>query len=154
MNPNWAIDYLQKMDARTCRGRLAIELLPVAETADQVTARVNEFGGQGWACMTDRVLRLTGEPLPHGTLLAAELFDGPRTLHVRYQDGVWRLRQLTFEEGDEHLIVRRELALLPPPGEPEAGGTMIYEVAWSRQGGEDPRWRPWAARLAGMEVRS
>lgn len=122
------------------------------EGEDEALARLRSFGGAGWACYVSRVgtngARIDvadGSQLPDGKVLWAELVNGAESLHLRYVGPRWHAthfeRVPAGTEGATHWIFTHAMAR-------EGGGELRYEVAWRM---EDDAWRPWAARLAGVD---
>ncbi len=136
-------------------------------SADAVLGRMRAFGGKGWVCWVSRPERPDGgdavivvddaRSLPEGTVLWAELVAGDVSLHVRYVGPRWAATTLrrVVDGPPEHWLFAHEMVR-------DGGGLLRYEVAWREEainepdgdgaGGDAGRvWRPWAARLAGMD---
>lgn len=113
-------------------------------SATEVVRQLQAFGGEGWVETTDQVLAVARGAAPvldAGTLvLDAELADGVRSLHVRHDNGCWRLAWIEEAAGATHLVrTQVVLGVLP------SAARLRYRVYETADGAGA------MARLAGME---
>lgn len=116
----------------------------VVRDSAEVKSRMAAFGGDGWVCLTDEVLRYDGAPIA-GTVLNAELSDGEGvSLHVRQHRGGWQVTTLSEEAGGEHRYFEESYCST------EGNDRLLYHLFWQRRtvDGLDV-WQPWVARFAG-----
>ena len=119
-----------------------------------VRAVLQNCGGKGWVCLTDRVLVYDGGPI-EGIPLCAELSIGERESATLRQDGQgWLWTRLVERDGDDHRWFEERYASTVPGDEQRRH--HVYRVYWRKnsEGNGDGAldvWRPYAARFCGWQ---
>ena len=111
-----------------------VEQLKGPEAARRALQAFCHAGGTGWACFTDRVVRVDDPAaLASGILLTAELANGVDSIALRPgNDGPILVRLSRIEGDDYESVAHRFVAVQPGPATEPAplGGAATYEVFW------------------------
>lgn len=117
------------------------------EAADQqqVQSRISSFGGEGWLCLTDKVIILPAdnEKIVGKIVLSGELANGSKSLHIRQSASGWELHEMiSIPDGDQLMLEEEFLSIQ------DKDMKLKYETCWRRD--ENGTLAPFASRFAGF----
>ena len=120
------------------------------EMSDQLKlqSRVVELGGDGWLCLTDKILLLphdAGE-MTGKTILSGEIANGEKSLHIRQCASGWELYNMTRSDGGEQLMIEQTFISTK-----DMNMRLKYEVYWKKN--EIGAMTPFASRFAGFSYK-
>ena len=150
-------EIVPKLQGRVRAGRLECRSTMETEAA-VVFRKLQDFGGEGWVCLTDNPVAVRfglSKPLAETAstsrwIVSAEAANGAKSLHIARCAAGWTLTQIVFADPQtpEDVIVESNLKARDDRAD------LIYETSWQLQEQSGlMEIRPVAFRFAGFALK-